>query len=63
MARTLVSGLISRYWCPQTITTDQGRQFESQLLHIMSTGAANICPAQRFFIRPQTSSWSECIEL
>ena len=42
MARALLTGWISRFGCPQTITTDQGRQFESQLF----TSLARLCGIQ-----------------
>jgi cleavage and polyadenylation specificity factor subunit 1 len=36
VSRALLSGWISHFGCPQTITTDQGRQFESQFFHSLS---------------------------
>jgi hypothetical protein len=36
VARALLTGWISSFGCPQTITTNQGCQFESQLLHSLA---------------------------
>jgi cleavage and polyadenylation specificity factor subunit 1 len=36
VSRALFSDRISRFGCPQTITTDQGRQFESQHFHSLA---------------------------
>jgi hypothetical protein len=42
VARALITGWISRFGSPQTITTDQGRQFESQLFRSL----ARLCGIQ-----------------
>jgi cleavage and polyadenylation specificity factor subunit 1 len=36
VARALLTGWISSFGCPKTITTDQGHQFESQLFHSLA---------------------------
>jgi len=36
VSRALLSAWIARFGCPQTITTDQGSQFESQFFHSLA---------------------------
>jgi hypothetical protein len=36
VARALLTGLIIRFGCPQTINADPGRQFESQLFQYLT---------------------------
>jgi hypothetical protein len=42
VAHSILTGWISHFGCPQTITTDQGRQFESQLFQSL----ARLCGIQ-----------------
>jgi cleavage and polyadenylation specificity factor subunit 1 len=41
VVRALLTGWISRFGCPQNITTDQGRQFQSQLFHSLAELCGN----------------------
>ena len=36
VSRAMLSGCIARFGCPETITTDQGHQFESQFFHSLA---------------------------
>jgi hypothetical protein len=56
----LLSGWISRFGCPQSITTGQGRQFESQLFHDL----AKLCGIQLCRTTPHhpaTNGLVECL--
>jgi transposase InsO family protein len=57
VSRILLSGWISRFGCPQTITTNQGCQFESHLFHnLAKMFGINLCqqtphhPAANFLV-------------
>jgi len=58
VSRALLSGWISRFGCPQTITTDQGRQFESHLLHNLAKMCGiNLCRTTPTIPQPM-ASWN-----
>lgn len=52
-ARTFIAGWVSRFGCPERITTDRGKQFESNLFHQLSS----ILGAQH---RPTTAYHPAC---
>ena len=58
VARALLSGWISRFGCPQTITTDQGRQFESHLFRSL----ARMCGAHLTRTTPQHPAANGLVE-
>jgi len=60
VSRALLSGWIAHFGCLQTITTDQGRQFESQLFHSL----VKMCGIHLSRTTPTTPqpmvSWNGC---
>jgi hypothetical protein len=56
VSRALISGRISRFGCPQSITNDQGRQFESQLFHNL----AKLCGIHLYRTTPTTPPATAC---
>ena len=56
VSRALLSGWISRFGCPQTITTNQGRQFESHLFHNLAKMCGiNLCRTTPTIPQPMAS--------
>jgi hypothetical protein len=58
VSRALPSGWISCFGCPQTITTDQGRLFESQLFHNLP----KLCGIHLFRTTPQHPASNGLVE-
>jgi cleavage and polyadenylation specificity factor subunit 1 len=58
VSRALLSGWISCSGCPQTITADQGRQFESQLFHSL----AKMCGIQLCRMTPHHPAANGVVE-
>ena len=58
VSRALISGWIARFGCPQTITTDQGRKFESQLFHSL----AKLCGIHLSRTTPQNMEANSLVE-
>jgi hypothetical protein len=56
VARTLLTGWISRFGCSQTITADQECQFESQLFCSLTNYVASSSLGQ-LPITPQLTDW------
>ena len=63
VSRALLSEWISLFGCPQSITTDQGRQFESQLFHSLAKMCGIHLSRRTPTILPPTVWWNACIAL
>jgi hypothetical protein len=62
VALALLTGWISRFGCPQTTTTDQRCQFESQLFIPWPNYAEFNFPGQPPITLPPTNSWEDSTE-
>ncbi|XP_073958484.1 uncharacterized protein [Choristoneura fumiferana] len=52
-ARAFIAGWVARFGCPVKITTDRGRQFESELFHTLSSILGQSTGLPHPIIRPQ----------